>query len=62
MPQRSGVALATVYKYFSTRKDLLAAALQGWQEQVVRLILGADEPPDQDPYVAFGLTGALTVR
>ncbi|WP_230981630.1 TetR/AcrR family transcriptional regulator [Mycobacterium malmoense] len=47
--QRSGVALATVYKYFNSKEDLLAAALDGWQKRVAGLILGTDELPDQDP-------------
>ncbi|OIN81200.1 hypothetical protein BMG05_08965 [Mycobacterium malmoense] len=46
--QRSGVALATVYKYFSSKEDLVAAALDDWQNRVVRPIL-ADEPPAEDP-------------
>lgn len=46
--QRSGMALATVYKYFSSKEELVAAALDSWLNSVVRPIL-ADEPPDQDP-------------
>ncbi|BBZ51117.1 TetR/AcrR family transcriptional regulator [Mycobacterium heidelbergense] len=46
--QRSGVALATVYKYFSSKEDLLAAALDTWHKRVTEPILGADEPPAQD--------------
>ncbi|OIN82755.1 TetR family transcriptional regulator [Mycobacterium malmoense] len=46
--QRSGVALATVYKYFSSKEDLLAAALDSWHQRAIRPILHADEPPDQD--------------
>ena len=31
--QRSGVALATVYRYFSSKDHLLAAALEDWQKR-----------------------------
>ncbi|BBZ51116.1 TetR/AcrR family transcriptional regulator [Mycobacterium heidelbergense] len=47
--QRSGMALATVYKYFSSKEDLLAAALDSWQNREAEPILSGDEPPDQDP-------------
>lgn len=47
--QRSGVALATVYRYFSSKEHLLAAALEDWQKRLTRRILAAGGPPDQDP-------------
>ena len=47
--QRSGVALATVYRYFSSKDHLLAAALEDWQKRLTRRILAAGGPPDQDP-------------
>lgn len=47
--QRSGVALATVYRYFSSKEHLLAAALEDWQKRLTRRILSAGGPPDQDP-------------
>ena len=39
--QRSGVALATVYRYFSSKDHLLAAALEDWQKRLTRRILAA---------------------
>jgi len=51
--QRSGVALATVYRYFSSKDHLLGAALEDWQKRLTRRIL-AGRAPDQDP-----LTGIL---
>ncbi len=47
--QRSGVALATVYRYFSSKDHLLAAALEDWQKRLTRRILAAGGPPDRDP-------------
>ncbi|AXN42087.1 HTH-type transcriptional repressor KstR [Mycobacterium marinum] len=47
--QRSGVALATVYRYFSSKEHLLAAALQDWQMRLTRRILSASGSPDQGP-------------
>ncbi|MBV8177848.1 MAG: TetR/AcrR family transcriptional regulator [Mycobacterium sp.] len=47
--QRSGVALATVYRYFSSKEHLLAAALEAWQKRLTRRILAAGSPPDPDP-------------
>lgn len=38
--QRSGVALATVYRYFSSKDQLLAAALEDWQKRLTRRITG----------------------
>ncbi|MBX7433975.1 TetR family transcriptional regulator [Mycobacterium sp. Y57] len=46
--QRSGVALATVYRYFSSKEHLLAAALEDWQKRLTRRVL-ANTPPGQDP-------------
>lgn len=55
--QRSGVALATVYKYFTSKEDLLAVALDDWYQRVVRPIVGADDSaadsPDQDPLASI---------
>lgn len=47
--QRSGVALATVYRYFSSKDHLLAAALEDWQKRLTRRIMAAARPPEQDP-------------
>jgi TetR/AcrR family transcriptional regulator, cholesterol catabolism regulator len=47
--QGSGVALATVYRYFSSKDHLLAAALEDWQKRLTRRILAAGGPADQDP-------------
>lgn len=47
--QRSGVALATVYRYFSSKEHLLAAALEDWQKRLTRRITTAARTPDQDP-------------
>ncbi|CAM3267109.1 TetR family transcriptional regulator [Mycobacterium intermedium] len=47
--QRSGVALATVYRYFSSKEHLLAAALEDWQKRLTRRIMAAARPPEQDP-------------
>lgn len=46
--QHAGVALATVYNYFASKEDLVAAALNSWQEQVVRRT-DPGEPADRDP-------------
>jgi AcrR family transcriptional regulator len=46
---RSGVALATVYRYFSSKEHLLAAALQDWQKRLTRRILAAGGPADEGP-------------
>jgi AcrR family transcriptional regulator len=37
--QRSGVALATVYRYFRSKEHLLAAALEDWQKRLTRRVL-----------------------
>jgi TetR/AcrR family transcriptional regulator, cholesterol catabolism regulator len=34
--KRSGVALATVYRYFNSKDYLLAAALEDWQKRLTR--------------------------
>ena len=39
--QRSGVVLATVYRYFNSKDYLLAAALEDWQKRLTRRILAA---------------------
>jgi TetR/AcrR family transcriptional regulator, cholesterol catabolism regulator len=48
--QRSGVALATVYRYFNSKDHLLAAALEDWQKRLTRRILASrGGRTDQDP-------------
>jgi AcrR family transcriptional regulator len=47
--QRSEVALATLYRYFSSKENLLAAALQDWQKRLTRRILTAGGAADSDP-------------
>jgi AcrR family transcriptional regulator len=47
--QRSEVALATLYRYFSSKENLLAAALEDWQKRLTRRILAGAGPPDSDP-------------
>src|SRR6478672_2622590 len=47
--QRSGVALATVYRYFSSRENLLAAALEDWQKRLTRRVLAGRGPSDEGP-------------
>ncbi len=37
--ERSGIALGTVYRYFSSKEHLLAAALCDWQERLARRVL-----------------------
>ncbi|OBB00540.1 TetR family transcriptional regulator [Mycobacteriaceae bacterium 1482268.1] len=46
---RSGVALATVYRYFSSKERLLAAALEDWQKRLTRRVLAAAGPADEGP-------------
>jgi AcrR family transcriptional regulator len=36
--QQSGVALGTVYRYFSSKEHLLAAALEDWQKRLTRRV------------------------
>ena len=47
--QRSGVALATVYRYFSSKEHLLAAALEDWQKRLTRRVLAAAGPAEEGP-------------
>ena len=46
---RSGVALATVYRYFSSKEHLLAAALEDWQKRLTRRVLAAGGPTEEGP-------------
>ena len=50
--QRSGVALATLYRYFSSKENLLAAALEDWQKRLTRRVLAGGGAPDGDPLPA----------
>ena len=47
--QRSGVALATVYRYFSSKEHLLAAALEDWQKRLTRRVLAGGGAAEQGP-------------
>ncbi len=47
--QRSEVALATLYRYFSSKENLLAAALADWQKRLTRRILAGGSAADSDP-------------
>lgn len=47
--QRSGVALATVYRYFRSKEHLLPAALEDWQKRLTRRILAGGGPADEGP-------------
>ncbi len=47
--QRSGISLATAYRYFRSKEHLLAAALEDWQEQLSRRILTASRTAQPDP-------------
>ena len=47
--QRSGVALATMYRYFSSKENLLAAALEDWQKRLTRRVLGSGGRGEGDP-------------
>jgi len=51
--QRSGVALATLYRYFSSKDNLLAAALEDWQKRLTRRILAGGGPAHSDPLPAI---------
>jgi len=52
--KRSGVALATVYRYFNSKDYLLAAALEDWQKRLTRRILAArGGRSDQDPLLGI---------
>jgi TetR/AcrR family transcriptional regulator, cholesterol catabolism regulator len=46
---RSGVALATVYRYFSSKEHLLAAALEDWQKRLTRRIMAKGTPKAGGP-------------
>jgi len=46
---RSGVALGTVYRYFSSKERLLAAALEDWQKRLTRRVLSARGAADEGP-------------
>lgn len=50
--QRSGVALATLYRYFSSKENLLAAALEDWQKRLTRRVLAGGGPVAADPLPA----------
>ncbi len=47
--QRSGVALATAYRYFRSKEQLLGAALEDWQERLTRRTLSASRSAQPDP-------------
>ena len=51
--ERSGVALGTAYRYFSSKDHLLAAAMSDWQERLAERVLAesagrAPRPVDTD--------------
>ncbi len=46
---RSGVALGTLYRYFSSKERLLAAALEDWQKRLTRRVLAAGGAADEGP-------------
>ena len=47
--QRSGVALATAYRYFRSKEHLLGAALEDWQQRLTRRTLASGRSPQSDP-------------
>ncbi len=47
--QRSGVALATAYRYFRSKEQLLGAALEDWQSRLTRRTLSASQSSRTDP-------------
>ncbi|WP_428341943.1 TetR family transcriptional regulator [Mycobacterium sp.] len=48
--KRSGVALATVYRYFNSKEYVLAVALEDWQKRLTRRIIASCAGrPNQDP-------------
>ena len=57
--QRSGVALGTVYRYFSSKDHLLAAALEDWQRRLTRRILAARDRSDRDQDPLLGVLDYL---
>jgi AcrR family transcriptional regulator len=46
--ERSGIALGTAYRYFSSKEHLLAAALCDWQERLARRMLFTKQPEPAD--------------
>ncbi|MDT5114158.1 MAG: TetR/AcrR family transcriptional regulator, cholesterol catabolism regulator [Mycobacterium sp.] len=47
--QRSGVALATAYRYFRSKEHLFGAALEEWQQRLTRRTMAAGRAPQSDP-------------
>jgi AcrR family transcriptional regulator len=45
---RSGIALGTLYRYFSSKEHLLAEALCEWQERLTRRVLTNNRPDPAD--------------
>ena len=56
---RSGVALGTVYRYFSSKDHLLAAALEDWQKRLTRRILASRDRTDRDQDPLLGVLDYL---
>ena len=54
--ERAGIALGTVYRYFSSKEHLLAAALCEWQERLARRVLTPRAAEETEP------SGDLTER
>lgn len=58
--QRSGVALATVYRYFTSKDHLLAVALEDWQKRLTkRITASGGKTPQPLPGVLDYLRRAL---
>jgi AcrR family transcriptional regulator len=53
------VALGTVYRYFSSKDHLLAAALEDWQRRLTRRILAARDRSDRDQDPLLGVLDYL---
>jgi TetR/AcrR family transcriptional regulator, cholesterol catabolism regulator len=53
---RSGIALGTMYRYFSSKEHMLAAALSDWQERLTRRVLTSNAGEEA------GVSGDLTER
>ena len=51
--QRPGVALGTVYRYFSSKEHLLAAALEDWQKRLTRRVVTASAPGGDGPVLEY---------
>lgn len=51
---RSGIALGTMYRYFSSKEHMLAAALSDWQERLTRRVLTSNAGEEA------GVSGDLT--